>query len=79
MGSGWTLWHPHRVIGWHAYDRGARVPHWDSHPEWGDAHRATLGRLRALFGGDPALRHLLGKEHTVADYERHIMHRLVAA
>ena len=76
---GWTLWHPHRVLGWHAYDRRTRVPHWRSHPTWADDHRATLDRLRALFSGDPALGHLLGRQRTVGDYERHIMHRLVTA
>ncbi|GAA1960011.1 GlcNAc-transferase family protein [Microbacterium deminutum] len=74
---GWTLWHPHRVIGWHAYDRSTRVPHWETHRDWHAAHLSTLDRLRGLFAEDPAYRRLLGRERSVADYERHIMTRLV--
>jgi hypothetical protein len=76
---GWTLWHPHRVLGWHAYDRSTRVPHWDTHQDWHAAHLSTLTRLRSLFTGDPAYDHLIGRVRSVQDYERHIMTRLVAA
>lgn len=74
---GWTLWHPHRVIGWHAYDRSTRVPHWDTHPQWHAAHLRSLARLRAMFAGEPQYRDLLGRDRSVADYERHIMTPLV--
>lgn len=74
---GWDLFHPHRVLGWHAYDRGTRKPHWDDHPQWGEQHQQTLGRLRRLFTGDSALDGLRGEARTVADYERHIMAPLV--
>lgn len=74
---GWDLFHPHRVLGWHAYNRGTRKPHWDDHPEWGEQHQQTLLRLRRLFAGDPAMDELRGDARTVADYERHIMTPLV--
>ncbi len=76
---GWTMWHPHRILGWHAYDRSTRKPHWETHHDWHDAHVSTLARLRAMFTGDPRYRHLLGRKRSVADYERHIMNPLVAS
>jgi hypothetical protein len=74
---GWDLFHPHRVLGWHAYDRTSRTPHWDDHPEWKVQHEHTLDRLRRLYGGDPALGELVGTARSLADYERHIMAPLV--
>lgn len=74
---GWDLFHPHRVLGWHAYDRATRTPHWDDHPEWGDRHEQSLERLRRLFTGDAALSGWCGVDRSIGDYERHIMTTLV--
>jgi hypothetical protein len=74
---GWDLYHPHRVLGWHAYDRATRRPHWDDHAAWGVQHEETLSRLRRLFTGDPDLAGLAGDRRSVAEYERHIMTPLV--
>jgi hypothetical protein len=75
---GYDLYHPHVVVGWHAYDRGRRVTHWSDHDGWARQHAASLARLRALFRGeDPE--GWLGDRRTVADYEDHIMASLVAA
>lgn len=40
--AGYDLFHPHRVIGWHAYDRSKRVPHWADHADYAERHRASL-------------------------------------
>jgi hypothetical protein len=48
---GYDLFHPHRVIGWHCYDRGSRRPHWDDHLEWSGQQARSLRRLRRLFTG----------------------------
>jgi hypothetical protein len=74
---GYELLHPHRVLGWHAYDRASRVPHWDDHGDWHRRHRESLRRLRWLFSGDGAEVGLLGCEHSVEDYEARIMLDLV--
>jgi hypothetical protein len=74
---GWDLFHPHRVLGWHAYDRTTRTPHWDDHPDWGEHHQETVGRLRRLFTGDPSLSQWRGRARSMADYEQHIMTALV--
>lgn len=74
---GWDMFHPHRVVGWHAYNRSTRVAHWDEHPDWGNAHCRTLARLRMLYSGEPSLTNLLGRTRSITDYERFIMHDLV--
>ncbi len=74
---GWDLFHPHRVLGWHAYDRASRQPHWDHHSDWAVRNEASIRRLRQLYTAAPEMAHLLGRERSVGDYERHIMHRLV--
>lgn len=74
---GWDLFHPHRVLGWHAYSRSSRVAHWDDHRSWSTAHARTLSRLRALFREDDALAGLRGTARSMRDYERHIMTDLV--
>lgn len=71
---GYDFFHPHRIVGWHAYRRSQRVPHWDDHPDWYDQHQAALSWMRELFAG---LRPQAGDARTVADYERRIMAKLV--
>lgn len=39
---GYELFHPHQIVGWHAYSRNQRVPHWDDHPDWYERHRTAL-------------------------------------
>lgn len=76
---GWDIYAPHRVLGWHAYSRQTREPHWQTHPEWGDAHRRSLARQRALYAEAPWTAALRGPARSVADFEARAMHRLVTA
>lgn len=76
--SGYDLYHPHRIVGWHSYDRGARVPHWDDHPQWHRQHARSLELMRRLFVGDEVDDTLrLGSVRTVDDYENFTLTRLV--
>lgn len=75
--SGYQLFHPHRVIGWHAYDRSRRVPHWDEHDDWTARHRCSLDRMRQTYlstGPVPGVPHAL---RTVADFEDEVNVALV--
>lgn len=74
---GWDLFHPHRIIGWHAYDRSSRRPHWETHPDWYGQHLRSLEQLRSLFTDYAGRSPLLGSARGIEDYEKHIMHRLV--
>jgi hypothetical protein len=75
---GYEFFHPHVVLGWHSYDRATRVPHWDDHKGWRSQHQRSLEKLRALFSGDGPPGQL-GSSRTVADYNNHVMVRLVEA
>lgn len=77
--NGWDIFCPHRVIGWHAYDRASREPHWDRHDDWWAANQRSIDHLRDLFTGDPSTRALLGTARTVHEFEEYTMQRLVAA
>lgn len=69
---GYDLFHPHRILGWHLYDRTTRVPHWADHPDWRRQNAASLARLRALYRGALHCRHGIGTARTIAEYEAHI-------
>jgi hypothetical protein len=69
--SGYDLFHPHRILGWHLYDRTTRVPHWEDHSDWRARHGASCRRLRDLFQGR-AEEYGAGSVRSIAEYERWI-------
>lgn len=71
--SGYDLFHPHVVVGWHAFDRAARVAHWVDHAGWHAQHERSLAQLRRLFGGEATGAYGLGTARTLGDYEAHVM------
>jgi hypothetical protein len=73
--AGYDLFHPHRVVGWHCFDRASRVAHWEDHEGWSAQHEESLRKLRRLYLG---LETTGAGRRTVADYEDHIMVPLVA-
>jgi hypothetical protein len=76
---GYDMYHPHRIVGWHCYDRRSRVPHWDDHPDWHLRHARGLTKMRRLVQGKVAGPYGLGHRRTVAQYEQRIMIPLIAA
>lgn len=74
--SGYDFYHPHRIVGWHAYSRRQRVPHWADHADWYERHREALRWMKQLYAGEHPLP---GQVRDVADYERRIMSKLVLA
>jgi Glycosyltransferase (GlcNAc) len=75
--SGYDLFAPHRILGWHLYDRASRVTHWSDHPRWREQNEASCRRLRALFSGQLAGAHGLGHVRTLAEYEAFARTKLV--
>jgi hypothetical protein len=75
--SGYDLFHPHRIIGWHCYERTTRVAHWNDHETWYQRHRFSLNKLRKLFQGRHKGTYGLGRTRTLRQYEDHIMMKLV--
>ena len=75
---GYDVYHPHRVLGWHAYDRSSRSPHWSGRPDWHVGQDEALADLRrVLTGTGPQQAGFLGTMRSVADFERRAMIRLV--
>ena len=70
---GYDLFHPHRILGWHLYDRVAtRIPHWKDHPEWRRQLEFSYAELTDLFRGHKKGRFGVGLERTIGKYEAHI-------
>lgn len=71
--AGYRLFHPHRVVGWHAYDRSSRVTHWADHEGYTERHARSLRTLRTIYTGmrdiSPA---------AIAEFESHANISLVA-
>ncbi len=76
--AGYELFHPHRVVGWHAYNRDRRVPHWVDHDDWAERHVRSLDRMRRIYRS-PVVPGLPQAHRTVADYEDHINISLVTS
>jgi hypothetical protein len=72
---GYDLFHPHRTLLWHCYERKYRPRHWDDHNDWYKADGASHRRMRALLGMENGSieffgRYGLGKHRTLREYER---------
>ena len=77
--AGWDIFHPHRVIGWHCYDRGYRATHWDDHATWSDLEKVSLARLRKLLSGRRVDGYGAGDRRSLRDFEDRVMLRLCEA
>jgi hypothetical protein len=75
---GYDMFHPHRVIGWHNYDRSHRRPHWDDHSGWHSQHQASLSKIRQLFAGHDPSGALLGPSRSAKDYADLVLIPLIA-
>jgi hypothetical protein len=72
---GYDLFHPHRTVCWHCYERKYRPRHWDDHDAWYKADDSSHRRMRVLLGMEKSTcEHFgpygLGKQRTLRDYER---------
>jgi hypothetical protein len=65
--AGYRLFHPHRVIGWHDYDRNSRVPHWADHEGYAERHDRSLAAIRRWFAGERDI-----SSADVAAFEAHV-------
>jgi hypothetical protein len=77
--AGYRLFHPHRVIGWHAYDRSSRITHWADHDGYEERHRRSLRALRGTFrpGSRRASSPTALRAADVAAFEAHVNLSLV--
>lgn len=71
---GYELFHPHKVLGWHLYNRATRTPHWNDHLNWTKQEEASQKKLKKIFTGK--MPEAIGTCRTVKDYESHIGQKL---
>ena len=76
---GYDLFHPHRILGWHLYDRATRVPHWEDNRDSSQRFEITHKRIQALYAGRWRGCYGLGEARSASDYERLIGDRLALA
>ena len=75
---GYDIFHPHKILGWHLYNRsGTRVPHWCDHPEWKQQSDNSYNELANLYSGKKKGRFGTGESRTVSNYENHIGMKLI--
>ncbi len=74
---GYDMFHPHRILGWHAYSRATRVPHWDDHDGAVEAEEMSFALIRETVSGRTRRQRLLGAVRSVRDYEKYIGHKLL--
>ena len=75
--AGYDLFHPHRLLGWHAYDRRTRTPHWADHQTWTEQERISAERIRALYRGQLTGHYGLGTARSISQYETYIFRKLI--
>jgi hypothetical protein len=66
---GYDLFHPHRILGWHLYNRSSRVTHWHDNPSARTQNEITCKRIQALYNGRWQGKYGLGKMRSASDYE----------
>ncbi len=74
---GYDLYHPHRILGWHLYDRATRTPHWDDHSNWHEAESLSFQKMRDILTGQLHSGGLLASVRTLRTYEEHIGMKLI--
>ena len=75
-----TCFHPHRVIGWHCYDRVAIAPHTGTTTQPGAiSEKVSLARLRKLLSGRRVDGYGAGDRRSLRDFEDRVMLRLCEA
>jgi hypothetical protein len=73
---GYDLFHPHKIIAWHEYDRNGKKKQWDDDREWSKKDRASHLRYRRLHSMDGLVfdpnefgKYGFGTSRTLREYE----------
>lgn len=75
---GYDLFHPHRIIAWHLYERKTRTPHWQEHENWIDLDKKSYERIYRIFKGESFDEYTtIGSERDVASYETYTGYKLI--
>jgi hypothetical protein len=75
---GYDLYHPHKIIGWHQYDRAYRHKHWEDHNKiinkskynWYDLDKKSMNRYKQLFENNENIgKYGFGNIRSLHEYE----------
>ncbi len=75
--AGYDAYHPHRILGWHSYDRTTRRSHWTDHLEAPWQNSRSFATLARLFSGRRKGQFALKRRRSLRQYEERIMCPLV--
>lgn len=71
--AGYNAYHPHRIVGWHSYDRTTRISHWNDHLQAPWQNSRSFATLARLFRGRRSGRFALKRRRSIAKFEERIM------
>ena len=74
---GYDFFHPHRILGWHLYDRETRVTHWHDHGCWKAMAEKSLNKIRAIYSGKYVYICRTKQVRSVSEFEASIHTRLI--
>ena len=74
--KGYDFYHPHRVIGWHCYDRSYRPQHWDDHEDWSRHEARSMARMKRLLSGRLSGPYGGGSQRSLSDFEDRVLVKL---
>jgi hypothetical protein len=67
--SGYDVYHPHELIGWHCYQRDYRATHWEDHRDWSEQDMVSLRNLKVLLSGRYLNRYGNGRARNLQQFE----------
>lgn len=74
---GYDMFHPHKILAWHYYNRPTAIKHWSDDTSWGEKDVNSHIRIRKLFGMDGETKNIdfgiydFGTIRSLADYEKY--------
>jgi hypothetical protein len=74
---GYNFFHPHRIIGWHLYERETRIPHWEDHPQWHAHEHRSMRLIRDIILQKKKGMEHLGRSRSIKDYEKYTGIKLI--
>ena len=75
---GYDFFHPHRLLGWHLYDRKTRVPHWKDHQSSSEMAKRSIDKIRTIYDGTFCYDQRATRVRSIKQYEARIQMPLIA-
>jgi hypothetical protein len=73
---GYNFYHPHRIIGWHTFNRNTRRPHWEDHSNWYIQEQQSVEKIEKIYNGTYQYENI-NNRRSIEDYEDYIFEKLI--